>query len=342
MQELADRITAYAAHRLPGASEVAASGVDRIHGGASRETYRFVLRYREGGREFERRLILRRDPPGSLIETERAAEFAAYRAFYKSAVPVPEALWLESDPKWLDHPFFVMEELAGFEASPQAITAPPYLEHHERLAREKWSILGAIAAADPEKLGLYDALPVRAPADCWRYELDYWSGVIDKDELEPQPIIRAAIRALRRAPPPPPKRLHVVHGDYRTGNFLYDKEGAIRGILDWEMAHLGDPLEDLAWCSCELWRGGTPWAGAMIAPEEFFAAYARASGRAVDPERMAFYRVLAVVKMIAIMLTGIRAFRDGRTTDLRMAIFDHQLPFLFALLALARGWLTGG
>ena len=57
---------------------------------------------------------------------------------------------------------------------------------------------------------------------------------------------------------------------------------------------------------------------------------------------MAFYRVLAVVKMIAIMLTGIRAFRDGRTSDLRMAIFDHQLPFLFALLALARGWLSGG
>jgi aminoglycoside phosphotransferase (APT) family kinase protein len=113
-------------------------------------------------------------------------------------------------------------------------------------------------------------------------------------------------------------------------------------VLDWEMVHLGDPLEDLAWCSSELWRGQTPWAGAMVPPEDFAAAYARASGRAVDEGRMAFYRVLSVVKMIAIMLTGIRAFRDGRTSDLRMAIFDHQLPFLFALLALSRGWLTGG
>ena len=57
---------------------------------------------------------------------------------------------------------------------------------------------------------------------------------------------------------------------------------------------------------------------------------------------MHFYDVLTIVKMIAIMQTGIRAFRDGRTSDLRMAIFDHQLPFLFALLALTRGWLTGG
>ena len=80
------------------------------------------------------------------------------------------------------------------------------------------------------------------------------------------------------------------------------------------MVHLGDPLEDLAWCSCELWRGGTPFAGAMVAPEELSPPPMRAaSGRAVDAERMAFYRVLAVVKMIAIMLTGIRAFRDGRT-----------------------------
>ena len=72
---------------------------------------------------------------------------------------------------------------------------------------------------------------------------------------------------------------------------------------------------------------------------EFCALYAKASGRAVDPERLRFYELLALVKMSAIMLTGIRAFRDGRTTDLRMAIFDHQLPFLMAGLAVLRGFL---
>jgi aminoglycoside phosphotransferase (APT) family kinase protein len=159
---------------MPAASDVAASGVDRIHGGASRETYRFVLRYREGGRAVERRLILRRDPPGSLIETERAAEFAAYRAFYKSSVPVPEALWLESDPKWLDHPFFVMEELAGFEASPQAITAPPYLQHHERLARGSGRS-SARSPADREARPRRGAARARA-GGLLAPELDYWAG----------------------------------------------------------------------------------------------------------------------------------------------------------------------
>ena len=70
-------------------------------------------------------------------------------------------------------------------------------------------------------------------------------------------------------------------------------------------------------------------------------AYAEASGRTPDPARLAFYDLLSVVKMAAIMLTGLRAFQEGRTHDLRMAIFDHQLPFLHALLAVTRGWLAG-
>ncbi|MFI5315404.1 MAG: phosphotransferase family protein [Myxococcota bacterium] len=316
MQELAERIAAYAAHRLPSATDVAASHVDRIHGGASRETYRFRLRWREGGREIERRLILRRDPPGSLIETDRAAEFAAYRAFHGTAVPVPEPLWLESDSRWLDHPFFVMEELVGFDASPQAILAPPYAQHHERLAREKWSILGAIAAADPEKLGLASELPAVAPADAWRRELDHWTRVVDEDELEPQPIIRAAIRRLRRAPPPPPLRAHVVHGDYRTGNFLYDAEGSIRGILDWEMAHLGDPLEDLAWSINRIWcwaRDGR--VGGLTSKENAIRIWEQASGLRADPAALHWWELFSSVKGLAIWISGGREYQNGANQD---------------------------
>jgi aminoglycoside phosphotransferase (APT) family kinase protein len=316
MQELADRIAAYAAHRLPEASDVAVSHLDRIHGGASRETYRFRLRWRGSAGEVERRLILRRDPPGSLIETDRAAEFAAYRAFHDTSVPVPEAIWLESDSRWLDHPFFVMEELAGFEASPQAIVAPPYAQHHERLARQKWSILGAIAAADPEKLGLCGALEVIDPADAWRRELDHWTRVIDEDELEPQPIIRAAIRRLRRAPPPPPERLHVVHGDYRTGNFLYDAEGSIRGILDWEMAHLGDPLEDLAWSINRIWC----WArddrvGGLTSKENAIRLWEEASGLRADPAALAWWELFSSVKGLAIWISGGHEYQEGSNKD---------------------------
>jgi len=319
--ELAPRIAAYVRRRLPHARDVEVFDVDRIHGGASRETYRFVLRYRDGTQTVERRLILRRDPPGSLIETDRANEFAAYRAFHGSSVPVPEALWLEDDPSHLDHPFFVMEELSGFDASPQNILMPPYAEHHEKLAQQKWSILGAIAQADPEKLGLVGILKPVALGECWRRELDYWNGVIDEDELAPQPIIRAAIRALRRNPPPAPSRLHVVHGDYRTGNFLYDKEGNVRGILDWEMAHLGDPLEDLAWSLNRVWcwaRDGR--VGGLVSKERAIRIWEEASGLRADPEALRWWELFSSVKGQAIWISSGREYQDGKNKDPVLAL----------------------
>ena len=109
MASLEERLVAYIQHRLPEAGGVRVEGLERIFGGASRETYRFVLVYDETSRP----LILRRDPPGSLIETERAIEFGAYRAFHGTSVPVPEPVWLEEDMQWLDHPFFIMEQLTG-------------------------------------------------------------------------------------------------------------------------------------------------------------------------------------------------------------------------------------
>jgi aminoglycoside phosphotransferase (APT) family kinase protein len=134
----------------------------------------------------------------------------------------------------------------------------------------------------------------------------------------------------------------LLHGDYRLGNWLVERAGAksrLTGLLDWEMVHLGDPIEDLAWCISHLWRGSTPRAACLADPEAFVALYETASGRRVDRATLRWFEVLSIVKMIAIMLTGIRAFAEGRTRDLRMAIFDHQLPYLHALLAALRGWL---
>ncbi len=305
MTELQQRFEAYVAHVLPEAADVRVEGLSRIHGGASRETYRLQLRYRTGDAEVKRRLILRRDPPGSLIDTDRRNEFNAYRAFHGSSVPVPEPLWLEEDTSWLDRPFFVMEELPGLEASPQAISQPPYAEHAEKLARQKWTILGRIASADPKQLGLLDQMEAPAEGECWKRELDYWEKVIDDDELSPQPIVRAAIRWLRRSPPPPPPGLSVVHGDYRTGNFLYDAEGEVHAILDWEMAHLGDPLEDLAWSINRIWC----WArddrvGGLVPKADAIRIWEQASGRTADPDALHWWELFSSVKGQGIWISG--------------------------------------
>ena len=321
MEPIEPRLAAYLAGRLDEAEQVRVEGLERIFGGASRETYRFVLTWSERGVERQRRLILRRDPPGSLIETERAIEFAAYRAFHGTSVPVPEALWLEEDDAYLDHPFFVMEELPGFESSPQAITQAPYAQHAERFARRKWSILGEIAKADPKALGLTTVMPAVAPAEAWSRELARWEQVIDEDELVPQPIARAGIRWLRAHPPPAPERLSVVHADFRTGNFLYDAEGGIHAILDWEMSHLGDPLEDLAWSLNPVWR----WArddrcGGLAPRDEAIRIWEESSGLHADPEALRWWEVFSSVKGRAIWVSSAREFTDGRNQDLILAL----------------------
>jgi aminoglycoside phosphotransferase (APT) family kinase protein len=94
--------------------------------------------------------------------------------------------------------------------------------------------------------------------------------------------MRSACTWLEAATPAPPARLCIVHGDYRTGNLLYDRRG-ITGVLDWEMAHPGDPLEDVAWAQLASWRVGTGLVGALLTDDEWIGAYQTASGRSIDP-----------------------------------------------------------
>jgi aminoglycoside phosphotransferase (APT) family kinase protein len=321
IDELARRFAAYLAHQWSDASSIVVTAIERIYGGASRETYRLAVRYRKDGAEAEQRLILRRDPPSSLIETDRATEFNAYAAFHGTSVPVPRPLFLETDPRWLDRPFFVMEEVVGAVSSPKLLAEPPYCNHLEAIGEQKWGILGEIARTDPLAIGLLDKLPAPALDACWRRELDYWERVIDEDELTPQPIVRAAIRWLRRTSPPPPRRLSVVHGDYRTGNFLFDTTGRIRAILDWEMCHLGDPLEDLAWALDPLWS----WPdrerpGKLVPRERALAIWEQASGIALDRAALAWWEIFASVKGLAIWISSGREFADGKNQDLIMVL----------------------
>jgi aminoglycoside phosphotransferase (APT) family kinase protein len=326
MSDLAERFAAYAARKLPGARGVRVSGLDRIPGGASRETYRLVLHYEQEGTPYERRLILRRDPPGSLIDTERRLEFAAYAAFHRTAVPVPEAIWLEEDPAHLDYAFCVMQELSGLEAGPAALLAPPYAQHREKLGEQKWRILGEIAKADPKALGLVGEMADVAPAECWRRELGYWEGVIDADELEPQPVMRAVIRRLRASPPPPAQKISVVHGDYRTGNFLFDAHGEIHAILDWEMAHLGDPLEDLAWGLNPVWQWAKDGrAGGLLPRSEAIRLWEASSRLVASPAALHWWELFSCVKGQGIWVSSAREYQTGKNQDPILAMSGYLM-----------------
>jgi aminoglycoside phosphotransferase (APT) family kinase protein len=316
---LAEKLAAYLSRKLGRPAEVV--NLDRISGGASRETYRFVLRAAIDGAPLERRLILRLDPSASLIETDRRTEFAAIAAFQGSDVPVPEPLWIEPDTADLGAAFMVMTEIATGEAHPLKLMQPPFARHSAAIGRQKWTILGAIARADPQGGGFAGIVAPVEPHACWRRELDLWETMLDADELEPQPIPRAAIRRLRRNPPPPAQRICIVHGDYRTGNFLVDPEGSICGILDWEMAHLGDPLEDLAWSLNRVWHfNNDERCGGLLPRQQAIAIWEKSSGLVADPQALHWWELFSCVKGQAIWISAAKEFQTGKNRDSIMAV----------------------
>jgi aminoglycoside phosphotransferase (APT) family kinase protein len=254
---------------------------------------------------------LRRDPEASLLETERDVEFRVYQALQGSGVPVPEVLWLERDPRWLERPFFVMTRLQG-DASPQRLLAGGH--DLAAIAEQKVAILGRIHQVDWRALGLE---VLGAPDDascCGTREVDGWEATMRAQMLEPQPVLELAIAWLRRHTPVA-QRITIVHADYRTGNFLVEGD-QITGILDWEMVHLGDPLEDVAWACLQSWRwAGDGRIGGLLPRDEFYRRYEASSGLRIDREAVRFWEVLGNLKLAVIFLTGARSFREGRSKD---------------------------
>jgi aminoglycoside phosphotransferase (APT) family kinase protein len=334
-------VTRYLAARLHDAHAVEITRLYRIPGGASRETWSVDLRWLEGsGKRREQGFIIRRDPEASLVQdSDRRVEFDFYRSFADSAVPVPRPLFLEADPAWLERPFFVMERIDGCESQFQALLDPGFAPHRAALARRMYEILADIATTPIDALPATESSPVPPPDGCWRRALDYWEGVIDGNEIDPQPIVRAGIRWLRRHPPPAAQRVSVVHGDYRTGNFLY-RGAEIHAILDWEMAHFGDPLEDLGWSFMPAWQWARDGkAGGIVDEADALRVWEARSGLRVDPEALRWWKVFSCVKAQGIWLTGAREFAEGRAQDIMLAFTSYWLinaQDRFLLAALGR------
>jgi aminoglycoside phosphotransferase (APT) family kinase protein len=325
---MSDRIAAYLAHKMPEASDVRVRRVVRIPGGASRVTWSCDARWTEDGETREQGFIIRADPEASLLESNRDVEFRVYQALQESGVPVPPVYWQEPDPEWLGQPFFVMGRLDG-ETAPSVLMTPRWQPLHATIGRQLAEHLARIHAVDWRACGLDFLGAPASTRDCAVREVDRWEAILRKDELEPQPVLNLAIRWLRRNPPEA-QRIALVHGDYRTGNYLFGDDG-IRAFLDWEMAHLGDPLEDVGWTAIRYWRyGGTEKVGGVIDREQFYRFYEAAGGARIDREAVHFWEVLGNVKMAVISLTGARSFCDRRTHDMVMAYVGRNMPRLEA------------
>lgn len=268
--------------------------VRRLSGGASQETYRveathgttdrlFAFRRAAGGAE--------RNPssPHPGLEVE-ARLFSAAR---EAGVPVPEVVAVCEPTDGLG-PGFLMEWLDGETLGPRIVRSPEFEPVRPRLARQCGEILGHIHAIDPRESGLHEVLRTTQPEQFVR---DTWENYrristnADGEFAYAQPMIDyTALWLLDHLPDAGPPRL--VHNDFRNGNLMIDPERGVIAVLDWEIAHLGDPVRDLGWICCNSWRfGGLLAVGGFGTRDELFDGYEAATGTRPDPDHVHFWEV---------------------------------------------------
>jgi aminoglycoside phosphotransferase (APT) family kinase protein len=116
----------------------------------------------------------------------------------------------------------------------------------------------------------------------------------------------------------------LVHGDYRIGNVLFGPEG-VRVVLDWEQAHVGDPMEDLGWMCVRAWRFGSARpVGGIGERDEFFRAYERGGGETVDSEVVRFWEALGDLKWAVICIAQAKTYLDGGVKSVELASIGRR------------------
>ncbi len=301
---LEPRLEALLAHLWGGPVQV--SGLFRFHGGAARETYRFDARH--NGRTIG--LVVRLDPPASLIATSRRVEFHAIRRAHAAGLPAPEAIFLDSDGSWLGAAGFLMHEVPGGHTG-ELSNPLPYGENASAGGQALFRALGRLHALVPDAEDLA-VLPHQDAAG----RLAHWKAEITAHRRHPEPIVMAGIRWLEAHMPPPSGPPAIIHGDFRTGNFLADADNRLLVVLDWEMAHIGDPYEDLAWVLDPFWsHGSTELAVAMLPRADAIREWEAASERKFDAELFRWWQLFAGVQGLAIWITSADIIASGQSAD---------------------------
>jgi aminoglycoside phosphotransferase (APT) family kinase protein len=290
----------------------------RTSAGFSRENWTFEASWTEPGQPAsasERHaLIARRDPPGSVLETDRRVETAVLRALEPTSVPTPRLRWADLAGDRLGRPAIVMDLVAGTCDSFALTHAAP--AEQLGLAHRLYDAMADIHRLDWRSLGLGSDLDDPG-AKAALAALEHWESELRRVQLEPEPELEIVLAWLRRTAPTSPVTT-LVHGDFKAGNVLL-VDGEVSAVLDWETVHLGDPREDLGWVTNPL-RAAEHRIPGVWEPEDLIARWSERTGMAAEPDVIQWWRVLANLKLSVIVLTGARALVDGRLDRI------HQAP----------------
>ncbi|MFC0247028.1 MULTISPECIES: phosphotransferase family protein [Citricoccus] len=308
--EVGSRLDGFFRNRLNGA-DPQVNGLQRIGVGRSRDNWKFELTLQRDSAEQTEPLILRTDPPGGLVETDRQVEFTVLGLLEKSDLPTPAARWIDADGTWLGRPSLIMQQCPG-DCDYRVLSDPGRTTAEKRELAEKFcELLVQVHAVDWQSLGLETVLHNDAGYGA-AAELAAWVRILRQDQLEPLPELDFAIDYLTRSAPRP-SRTTLVHADFKPGNILLEGQD-ITALLDWELAHLGDPLEDLGWVTQPLRRVEHLIDGSWEA-DDLISHYEHVSGHTIDRASLRWWQAFSTFKTAVMQVSGLRSFLEGRSDE---------------------------
>lgn len=324
MDERAERIRAALSRHGATLEEV-----KPLHGGACQENFRVELKV-DGA---PLRLALRSDAPTSLPGSiKRRAEFEVISAAVKAGVMTPAVRWLEPNLLREGADAYFLDWAPG-EAIGRRVVRNPELEAaRAKLPAELAQTLAKLHTVTPATALPFTAPPrgpARAALDDLRTMLDSLPGVY--------PAVEFALSWLH-ARLPGSEEVVLVHGDFRTGNFLVTPDG-LSALLDWEFSHFGSPYEDLAWISVRDWRFNRldKPIGGFAARAPFYEAYEQASGRKVDVEQVLWWEICGNLRWAVGSVFQGERYLSGEERDLELiAIARRNVEMEFEALRLIR------
>lgn len=285
MSDVAGKLAELAPRLSPGATGI--GGATLLTGGASMETWAFST-VDAAGRATP--LILRRRasalPTHPMGKPALHVEAAVIAAAVAAGVPAPEVVHICADADGLGEAY-VMRRIAGETLGKRIAADAAFAPARAVLARQCGAALARIHATPP--VGDLATLDVRTTLAnfeaSWRE-----AGAV-------RPTIEAAFRWLERRIPES-TALTLVHGDFRNGNIMVDPEQGLAAVLDWELAHIGDPAEDIGWICTNSWRFGQPHrrVGGFGDLDDLLAGYEAAGGAPIARERVDFWQMLGSLK----------------------------------------------
>ncbi|MEP9413755.1 phosphotransferase family protein [Gordonia sp. VNQ95] len=292
-----------------GAGDVTVTDLTRVPAGASRQTWAFTATIDDRAHP----LILRLDLPGAREDSSLLREAALMRAAGAAGVASPTVLAAGEDHPDIGGDFVVMNRVDGETIPRKILRDERFASARTRLGAQLGHSLARLHRIDPDTI---PGLPDEDPLESWQRELDS----IDR----PLPTFEFALAWLANRRPQESGRA-LVHGDYRVGNIIVDDDG-LAAVLDWELAHVGDPLEDLGWMCVKAWRfGGAGVVGGLCDLDEFVGAYEAGSGATVDRDAVFWWQVYGTLRWGLICVHQAQRHLSGATMSVELAAIGRRV-----------------